>query len=56
MTSTILNYLNNQIKLSKIIENIEKDFSNGYLFAELLHKVGYLKIDISFFKKETESI
>ena len=55
MTSTILNYLNNQIKLSKIIENIEKDFSNGYLFAELLHKVGYLKIDISFFKKETES-
>ena len=55
MSNTILDYLNNEIKLSKIIQNIEKDFSNGYLFGELLQKLGYLKKELSIFKKEAES-
>ena len=55
MSNTILNYLNNEIKLSKIIQNVEKDFSNGYFFAELLQKVGYLKTDLKNFKKEPAS-
>ena len=50
MSNTILDYLNKEIKLSKIITNIEKDFSNGYLFAELLQKLGYLKKEISIIK------
>jgi len=32
------NWLNNEIKLSKKIDNISDDFQNGYLFAELLYK------------------
>ena len=32
------NWLNNEIKLSKKIDNISDDFKNGYLFAELLYK------------------
>ena len=55
MSKTILEYLNNELKLSKIVQNIEKDFQNGYLFAEILQKLGYLKKDITFFKKDAES-
>ena len=55
MSNTILNYLNNEMKLSQTIQNIEKDFSNGYFFAELLEKLGYLKNDINIYKKETNS-
>ena len=55
MSNTILNYLNNDLKLSKTIQNIEKEFSNGYYFAEILQKVGYLKKDINIFKKETNT-
>ena len=36
MAETLLNYLNNEIKLSQKIKSIEIDFKNGYLFAELL--------------------
>lgn len=38
MASLILNWLNNEVKLSKRISMIEEDFSNGYLFGEILHK------------------
>ena len=55
MSNTILDYLNKDIKLSKIIENIEKDFSNGYYFSEILQKVGYLKKSINIFKKDATS-
>ncbi len=55
MSNTILNYLNNDSKLSKTIQNIEREFSNGYYFAEILQKVGYLKKDINIFKKETNT-
>ena len=38
MTETLLNWLNNEIVLSKSIKDISMDFRNGYLFAELLYK------------------
>ena len=56
MSETLLNYLNKEIKLSKIIKSLDTDFKNGYLFAELLSNVGYLSInDLSFFKKEAKT-
>ena len=38
MSEILYNWLNNEVKLSKEITDIEVDFSNGYLFAELLFK------------------
>ena len=38
MTEQLLNWLNNEIVLSKPVKNISTDFRNGYLFAELLYK------------------
>ena len=38
MTDILLNWINNEVKLSKKIQNIEEDFSNGYFFGELLYK------------------
>ena len=38
MTDILLNWLNNEIVLSKSIKDISMDFRNGYLFAELLYK------------------
>jgi hypothetical protein len=32
----ILNWLNDEVQLSKKITNIEDQFANGYLFGELL--------------------
>ena len=55
MSNFLLEYLNNEIRLSKKIENIEKDFSNGYFFAELLHKLGCLNTNFNIFKKEPKS-
>ena len=55
MSNLIFEYLNDEIKLSKIIKNIEKDFSNGYYFAELLQKIGCLNSDIKKFQKEPKT-
>ena len=38
MSDTLLNYLNNILKLSPPITDINKDFSNGYYFAQILYK------------------
>ena len=48
MTETLLNWLNNDIKLSKQITDIPKDFRSGYYFAELLHKTNHLPIITSY--------
>ena len=48
MTETLLNWLNNDIKLSKQITDIPKDFRTGYYFAELLHKTNHLPIITSY--------
>ena len=55
MSNLIFEYLNDEIKLSKIIKNIEKDFSSGYYFAELLQKIGCLNSDIKKFQKEPKT-
>lgn len=38
MSDIILNWINDQVQLSRRITNFEKDFANGYLFGELLAK------------------
>ncbi len=38
MSEIILNWLNEEIQLSKRVSNFEEDFSNGYLLGELLSK------------------
>ena len=38
MTELLINWLNNEIVLSKPIKDLSIDFHNGYLFAELLFK------------------
>ena len=43
MSETLLNYLNKEFKLSKKITNFEEDFSNGFLFAEMLYNKGLIK-------------
>ncbi len=48
MVDILYTWLNTEINLSKKISFIEKDFSNGYLFAELLYKCNQI-IDISEF-------
>ena len=50
MSDTLLNYLNNILKLSPPITDINKDFSNGYYFAQILYKTKYLK-DLKEFDK-----
>ena len=44
MTDFLIQWLNEEIKLSKLIINIPTDFRTGYLFAELLHKMNHLPV------------
>ena len=41
MTDILLDWINKEVKLSKNIQNIAEDFSNGYFFAELLININY---------------
>eukprot|EP00397_Hematodinium_sp_SG-2012_P040155 GEMP01043952.1.p1 GENE.GEMP01043952.1~~GEMP01043952.1.p1 ORF type:complete len:513 (+),score=137.39 GEMP01043952.1:36-1541(+) len=43
MSEFIVSWLNKEVRLSKKIKWIEKDFSDGYLFGELLWKAKLLK-------------
>jgi hypothetical protein len=38
MSELLQNWLNNEVGLSTNVTSFEKDFSNGYLFGEILHK------------------
>ena len=40
MTHLLKSWINDDIKLSKSVNLIEKDFLNGYLMGELLYKQG----------------
>ena len=55
MSNLIFEFLNQEIKLSKKIINIEKDFSNGYYFAELFHLIGCLNSNIKEYKNEPKT-
>jgi hypothetical protein len=47
MANIIENWLNKEVRLGKNISNLEEEFSNGYLFGELLHK---FKLITNFFE------
>ena len=49
MSEILKKWLNNDIHLSKQIKEISEDFKNGYLFAELLHKMKHIQ-NLSQFK------
>ena len=50
----ILNWLNNELNFVPKIKNISKEFSDGYLFAEILYKIKEIKEDqLKEFKKHT---
>ena len=55
MSNLLFEYLNEEVKLSKKIINIEKDFSNGYYFAELFQNIECLKSNIKEYKKEPKT-
>ena len=55
MSNLIFEFLNQELKLSKKIVNIEKDFSTGYYFAELFHKIGCLNSNIKEYKNEPKT-
>ena len=38
----ILNWLNDELNFDPKIKNISKEFSDGYLFAEILYKINEL--------------
>ena len=38
MSDLLINWLNDEVQLSKRITNFEEDFHNGFLFGELLSK------------------
>jgi hypothetical protein len=42
MADILRTWLNTEVDLSKKIENMEKDFSNGYLLGELLWRFNQL--------------
>ena len=53
MAELLQNWLNNEIILSKTIDDIPYDFKNGYLFAELLFKTKQIP-NLSLFKNSKE--
>lgn len=42
MSELIVSWLNTDVGLSRKVSSIERDFANGYLFGELLHKCGFV--------------
>lgn len=42
MTEILANWINNEVELTRHVEDFEKDFANGYLFAELLRHYSQL--------------
>ena len=54
MANLIESWINDEIKLSKIITNIEEDFSNGYLYGELFNKYNQIS-NFSEYKNKDDS-
>ena len=50
-TDQVMHWINRDIKLSKVIHSFETDFSNGYLFGEILCQYGIVE-DIQIFSKK----
>jgi len=52
MANLIINWLNNEIKLSKKIHIIEEDFANGFLFGEIMSKYNQINNFSEYRNKE----
>ncbi|XP_057687552.1 sperm flagellar protein 2 isoform X2 [Corythoichthys intestinalis] len=57
MSDILCNWLNEEVRLSKVIEpkNFAKDFSNGYLIGEVLHKYQMLNDVSNLMKTDTST-
>lgn len=51
MSELVLTWLNDEVQLSTRIKNFEEDFSNGFLFGELLSKYNQ-QLNFSEFRNE----
>jgi hypothetical protein len=51
MAKIVSSWLNDELQLSRHVTDFEKDFSNGYLFGEILFKLG-LQTDFKDFKDQ----
>ena len=51
-TEQVLNWISNDVRLSKAIHSFETDFANGYLFGEILCQFGIYE-DVKIFSKAT---
>ena len=56
MTETLYNFINNTLKLPYKIYNIEKAFSNGFLFGKLLENSGHFNGKISKYNENPKNI
>jgi len=52
MANLIVNWLNNELKLSRRVNIIEEDFANGYLFGEILSKYNQITYFNEFKNRE----
>lgn len=43
MANLLLDWINEELRLSRRVNHIEKDFSSGMLLAEVLYKLGKLQ-------------
>lgn len=43
MSTILINWLNEEVRLSNAITNLDEDFRNGYLLGELLHRFNQIK-------------
>ena len=55
MTELILKWLNKEVKLSREINSVERDFSNGFYFAELLVKYKQIPTITKFFNSSNHA-
>jgi hypothetical protein len=49
MSKLLEHWCNNDVKLSRPVSDFERDFANGYLFGEILSKLGF-QTDFADFK------
>ena len=55
MSESLLNFINNILKLPYKIKKIEREFKNGFLFGELLRKSGNYKGKLSKYIENPEN-
>ena len=53
MAEILANWINNELELSKHVDNFEQDFSNGFLFGEILKRYNQQSDFEDFSKKAT---